>query len=130
MSYAQAAVWAAKEDGEGGVTAAAIDEVLAAADCSQRFVPLGFEANGAFGQSARDFSREVMRVVDQSKSADLYHWSAYVFGEHWQQRLAMVLARGQASLVLGVVAAKTSAAIKGRKASPETSQTDCQPYVS
>ena len=46
--------------------------------------------------------------------------------------VAMVLARGQASLVLGVVAVarNNSAAIKGRKASPEWSQTDCRPYVS
>ena len=132
MSYATAAGWADKEDREGEVAATEIDEMLAAATCPQRFVPLGFEANGAFGQSTIDFLQLVVRAADQGKSADLDHWSAHVFGEHWQQRLSMVLARGQASLVLGAVAAarNNSAGIKGRKASPEWSATDCQPYVS
>jgi hypothetical protein len=50
----------------------------------------------------------------------------------WQQRLSLVLARGQASLVLGAVAAarNNAAGASGRKASPEFSKTDCQPSVS
>ena len=65
-------------------------------------------------------------------SADLYHWSAMVWGEHWQQRLSLVLVRRQASLVLGAVAAARSNAVgaSGRKASPDFSETDCQPSVS
>ena len=96
------------------------------------FVPLGFEAGGAFGPATRDFLREVARVAGAQASADLYHWSAMVWGEHWQQRLSLVLARGQASLVLGAVeAARNNAAgASGRKASPEFSETDCQPSVS
>jgi hypothetical protein len=55
-----------------------------------------------------------------------------VWGEHWQQRLSLVLARGQASLVLGAVAAarNNAAGASGRKASPEFSEMDCQPSVS
>jgi hypothetical protein len=61
-------------------------------------VQLGFEAGGAFGPATRDFLREVARVAGAQASTDLYHWSAMVWGEHWQQRLSLVLARGQASL--------------------------------
>jgi hypothetical protein len=55
-----------------------------------------------------------------------------VWGEHWQQRVSLVLARGQASLLLGAVAAARNhaAGASGRKASPEFSETDCQPSVS
>jgi hypothetical protein len=67
------------------------------------FDPLGFEASGAFGPATQDFLREVARVAGAHAFVDLYHWSAMVWGEHWQQRLSLVLARGQASLVLGAV---------------------------
>ena len=80
MSYAAAAGWADKEDREGEVAATEIDEMLAPATCPQRFVPLSFEANGAFGQSTIDFLQLVVDAADQGKSADLYHWSAHVFG--------------------------------------------------
>jgi hypothetical protein len=83
----------------------------------------------AFGPATRDFLWEVARVAGAHASADLYHLSAMVWGEHWQQRLSLVLARGQASLVLGAVAAASNNATgaSGRKASPEFSETDCQP---
>ena len=60
-------------------------------------------------------------------------WSAKEFGEHWLQRLSLVLARGQADLVLEAV--KTARKNHrgrdgGRGASAEWSQTDCQPCVS
>ena len=44
----------------------------------------------------------------------------------------VVLSDGQASLVLGAVAAARNNAVgaSGRKASPEFSETDCQPSVS
>ena len=44
---------------------------------------------------------------------------------------ARVLARGQADLVLGAVAAgrNNNGGAQGRKASPEWSSTDCQPCV-
>ena len=59
-------------------------------------------------------------------SADLYHWSAMEFGEHWLQRLSLVLARGQGDLVLEAV--KTARKNHrgrdgGRGASAEWSQT-------
>jgi hypothetical protein len=37
------------------------------------FVPLGFEASGAFGLATKDFLREVVRVAGAQASADLYH---------------------------------------------------------
>ena len=96
------------------------------------FVPLGFEARtGAFGPRTRTFLREVVEVADAASSADLYHWSAMVWGEHWEQRLGVKLAQGEASLVLGAVASARANAegSSGRKASPEWSSTDCQPSV-
>jgi hypothetical protein len=44
------------------------------------FVPLGFEAGGAFGPATRDFLRKVARVAGARASADLYPWSAMVWG--------------------------------------------------
>ena len=98
-----------------------------------RFVPLGFEAGGAFGQATLDFVREVEEVASEQSSADLYHWSPMEFGEHWLQRLSLVLARGQGDLVLEAV--KTARKNHrgrdgGRGASAKWSQTDCQPCVS
>ena len=100
---------------------------------THRFVPLGFEAGGAFGRATLDFLREVVEVAGDQSSADLYHWSAMEFGEHWLQRLSLVLARGQADLVLEAV--KTARKNHrgrdgGRGASAEWSLTDCQPCVS
>ena len=68
-----------------------------------------------------------------SPKVDAYHWSAMEFGEHWLQRLSLVLARGQGDLVLEAV--KTARKNHrgrdgGRGASAEWSQTDCQPCVS
>jgi hypothetical protein len=73
----------------------------------------------------------VVEVADAASSADLYHWSAMVWGEHWEQRLGVKLAQGEASLVLGAVATAWANAegSSGRKASPEWSPTDCQPSV-
>jgi hypothetical protein len=53
-------------------------------------------------------------------------------GEHLQQRLSLVLARGQASLVFGTVAvaSNNTEGVSGRKASPEFSETNYQPCVS
>jgi hypothetical protein len=52
-------------------------------------------------------------------------------GEHWEQRLGVELAQGEASLVLGAVASARANAegITGRKASPEWSPTDYHPCV-
>jgi hypothetical protein len=50
-----------------------------------------------------------------------------VWGEHWQQHLSLVLARGHASLVLDAVAVarNNTMGASRRKASPEFSETDC-----
>jgi hypothetical protein len=101
-------------------------------ECPHEFVPLGFDAGGAFGPATKDFLREVGRVAGAQTSADLYHLSAMVWGEHRLQHLSLVLARGQASLVFGAVASARNNAegASGCKAPPEFSETDCQPSVS
>jgi hypothetical protein len=76
----------------------------------------------------------VVEVADAASSSDLYHWCAMVWGEHWEhweQRLGVKLAKGEASLVLGAVALarENVEGSLGRKASPEWSPTDCQPCV-
>ena len=74
------------------------------------FVPLGFEARtGAFGPRTRTFLREVVEVADAASSADLYHWSAMVWGEHWEQRLGVKLAQatGCAPRPYSIVRART-----------------------
>ena len=70
---------------------------------THQFVPLGFEAGGGFGPATLQFLQEIETVASQQSSADLYHWSAMMWGEHWRQRLSLELARGQASLVLEAV---------------------------
>ena len=42
---------------------------------------------GVEGEATLDFLREVEEVAGDQSSADLYHWSAMEFGEHWLQRL-------------------------------------------
>jgi hypothetical protein len=97
------------------------------------FVPLGFKAwTGAFGPRTRTFLREVVEVADVASSSELYHWCAMVWGEHWEQRLGVKRALGEASLLLDVVASAWAnvEGISGWKASPEWSPTGCQPCVS
>jgi hypothetical protein len=74
----------------------------------------------------------VAEATDDASSSDLYHWCAMVWGEHWEQRLGVKLAQGEASLVLGAVASARAnvEGISGRKTSPEWSPIDCQPCVS
>ena len=130
MTMEQAAEFAGKEWEAGGEEVS--EEEWALVDQPMRFVPVGCEAaSGVFGRSALDFFRQVEVVAGRSASTDLYHWSAFVFGEHWRQRLSLALTRGQASLVLGAVAAGRNygKGATGRKASAEWSSTDCQPCV-
>ena len=64
------------------------------------------------------------KVAGAQSSADLYHWSAMMWGKHWRQRLSLGLAMGQSDLVLMVVetAQSSSAGAKGHnKASMEWS---------
>ena len=48
------------------------------------------------------FLQNVEKVIGTQSSADLYHLSAMVLGEHCRQRLSLELAQGQAHLVLEV----------------------------
>ena len=94
MTLEQAAEFAGKEWEARGKEVS--EEEWALVDQPMRFVPVGFEAaSGAFGRSALDFFRQVEVVAGRSASTDLYHWSAFVFGEHWRQRLSLALTRGQ-----------------------------------
>jgi hypothetical protein len=73
------------EWGEGKVWVNGDEEselVWGLVECPPEFVPLGFEAGGAFGPATRDFLREVARVAGAQAFADLYHRSAMVWGEH------------------------------------------------
>jgi hypothetical protein len=38
---------------------------------------------GGFGQATLDFLQELVETAGEQSSADLYHWSAMVFGEQW-----------------------------------------------
>ena len=94
------------------------------------FVPLGFEANGSWGQQSLDFFGDVVEEARCNSSAELYHWCAMVFGAHWRQRIGVALARGQATLVSSAVDKGRchSKEIRGRRgASAEFSTTDCRP---
>ncbi len=74
------------------------------------------------------------KVAGAMSSADLYHWSAMVWGEHWRQRLSLELVWGQADLVLEAVSVvqSSSSGAKGChwQASAEWSLTDCRTCVS
>jgi hypothetical protein len=77
MSPEDAVAWA---DSDAEPT----EEDWAQVETTHVFVPLGFEAQtGAFGPRTRTFLREVVEVADATSSADLYHWCAMVWGEHW-----------------------------------------------
>ena len=69
-------------------------------ECQHHFVPLAFEGYGAWGESALRFFDEVCNAAEEKASADKYHWSAMEFGVHFQQRLGLTLALGQADLVV------------------------------
>jgi hypothetical protein len=131
MTAAQAVAWADAEDARDcGETAAAMDAVIA----EQRhvFVPLGFEANGAWGASTLQFFDWVRRSVGRL-AGDKYHWSASHWGEHWRQRIDAVLARGQAALVTAAVGKSRNSGKKRTRttgaggASPCWSPTFCPP---
>ena len=106
---------------------------------THQFVALGFEAGGGFGPATLRFLQDVEKVAGEQSSADLYHWSAMMWGEHWRRQLSLELARGQVDMVLGqvdlvlgvvLVAWSNLSRAKGRQASAEWSSTDCQPCVS
>jgi hypothetical protein len=65
------------------------------------FVPLGFEPSGAWGKSAQGFFNGVVRKMAKARtrSAELYSWSAMTWSKHWQQRVAVELARGRANVI-------------------------------
>jgi hypothetical protein len=72
-------------------------------ECPHEFVPLGFEAGCAFGPATRDFSTGGGEDRGRTGVRGPLPLECNGVGEHWQQCPSLVLARGQASLVLGVV---------------------------
>ena len=92
----EAAEWAEVEVDDEGEDSAEIRDY----NGRHRFVPLAFEGFGAWGESTLRFFEEVCNAAKEKASADRYHWSAMEFGVHFQQRLGLTLARGQAELVV------------------------------
>jgi hypothetical protein len=128
MTADEAVAWAESAAEDPRATAAAMDAAVEAA--GHTFVPLGFEANGSWGQQSLDFFGDVVEQAGFNSSAELYHWCAMVFGAHWRQRIGVALARGQAALVSSAVDKGRchSKEIRGRRgASAEFSTTDCRP---
>jgi hypothetical protein len=68
---AEAVKWADAEEERREATEAAMDAVIG----EQRhvFVPLGFEANGAYGAATRDFFRVIERAVARLSNAWFCH---------------------------------------------------------
>eukprot|EP01052_Picozoa_sp_SAG31_P033333 SAG31_NODE_3752_length_3920_cov_27.390997_1_plen_841_part_00 len=100
---------------------------------TERFVPLGFEAGGAFGSSTVNFLRELEEAAAGQSSSDLYHWSGSEWRSHWRQRLSLRLVTGQAAVLLGAVeSARANArgkSVQGCKASLEWTATGSCPGV-
>lgn len=71
-------------------------------DGEDKFVPLGFEANGAWGENTQRVFRELVEMADRAKNKDLYHWSAGAWGEHWKHRIGQVIECGRAECVTQV----------------------------
>lgn len=126
LSPAEAARRAAQEDDDDTLTR---EVDLSLLPVTHEFIPLGFEGGGAFGAATLNFLQQVQDTAGGMTPADLYHWSAPEWGEHWRQRIGAVLARGQAELVGHAVASarNVSNQISRGKASSEWSETLCRP---
>ena len=68
---------------------------------TDQFVPLAYEMNGTWGADADKFFRFVVECAgtEGTRAAELYHWSAMTFGEHWRRMVAVELGRGRALCV-------------------------------
>ena len=68
---------------------------------TDQFVPLAYEMNGTWGADADKFFRFVVECAgnEGTRAAELYHWSAMTFGEHWRRLVAVELGRGRALCV-------------------------------
>ena len=66
---------------------------------TDQFVPLAYEMNGTWGADADKFFRFVVECAgtEGTRAAELYHWSAMTFGEHWRRLVAVELGRGRLS---------------------------------
>ena len=64
---------------------------------TDQFVPLAYEMNGTWGADADKFFRFVVECAgnEGTRAAELYHWSAMTFGEHWRRLVAVELGRGR-----------------------------------
>ena len=52
-----------------------------------------------WGTAARSFFKFVVKCAgsEGTRAAELYHWSAMTFGEHWRRLVAVELGRGRLS---------------------------------
>ena len=64
---------------------------------TDQFVPPAYEMNGTWGADADKFFRFVVECAgnEGTRAAELYHWSAMTFGEHWRRLVAVELGRGR-----------------------------------
>ena len=87
-----------------------------------KFVPLGFEAEGAWGPSAKWAFDEVLAVYaelrDPAKTSG--HLSVN-FGAHWRKAIGAALAEGQATVCL-------SSALPDARAAARVSTEACQEF--
>ena len=57
-------------------------------------MPLGFEANGAWGPAAEVMLREVAELAHKNRDAEQYGWTAMDYTTHWRQRIGCILDDG------------------------------------
>lgn len=98
---AEAAVWKEKQEKrrKDGTMGTIADDW----PTRDRFVPLGFEANGAWGPEAREFLKEVAECARAKRSVELYGWSAMTYVKHWRQRIGVVVGRGRFQAIADAV---------------------------
>ena len=87
-----------------------------------RFVPLGFEADGAWGPSARWAFEQVCAVYAELRAPGQSGGQLAVnFGVHWRNAIAAALAQGQATVC-------TRSVRPGARAAERASTEACQEF--
>ena len=64
-----------------------------------KFVPLGYEVTGAWGQSAEHFFGEVLEAKEATMCPELVDFNIVNFWEHWRQCIAAAMAKGAAAVL-------------------------------
>ena len=63
------------------------------------FVPLGYEAEGAWGPGAKWAFEQAVEAKGAVVCGELVDWNVVNFRVHWRRVIAVALAKGQASVV-------------------------------